>query len=220
MAQIFHRSANTLAKVSVLGGVFILAALAGVVSVVVRSPYVTEANVVREQPVQFSHKHHAGQLGLDCRYCHTSVEQSAYAGLPATKVCMTCHSQVWTDAPILEPVRSSLRTGESIPWIRVNDLPEFAYFDHSIHVHKGVGCVTCHGPVDQMPLMYRANSLNMEWCLNCHRDPAAFIRPREHVFDMNWKPADDQRAMGERLLKEYQIDTQRALMMNCSTCHR
>lgn len=220
MAQIFHPSTNTIAKVSILGGVFILAGLAWAFSVIVRSPYITEANVVREQPVQFSHKHHAGQLGLDCRYCHTSVEQSSYAGLPATKVCMTCHSQIWTEAPILEPVRSSFRTGESLQWIRVNDLPEFAYFNHSIHVNKGVGCSTCHGPVDQMPLMYRANSLNMEWCLDCHRDPAAYIRPREHVFDMNWKPSEDQRTMGERLIKEYQIDTQRALMLNCSTCHR
>jgi len=220
MAQIFHPSTNTISKVSILGAVFFLAGLAWVFGVVIRSPYVTEANVAREQPIQFSHKNHAGDLGLDCRYCHTSVEQSAFAGLPATKVCMTCHSQIWTDAPILEPVRASYRTDQSIEWTRVNDLPEFAYFNHAIHVNKGVGCVTCHGQVDQMPLMWRANSLNMEWCLDCHRDPAAYVRPREHVFDLNWKPQEDQRTLGERLVKKYKIDTQRALIMNCSTCHR
>ena len=133
---------------------------------------------------------------------------------------MTCHSQIWVDAPMLEPVRASFRTDRSIEWIRVNDLPEFAYFNHSIHVHKGVGCVTCHGPVDQMPLTWRANTLNMNWCLDCHRDPAAYIRPREHVFDVNWQPEGDQRALGERLMKEYGIDQQMPLLTNCWTCHR
>lgn len=220
MSQIFHPSTNTLSKVSILGAIFLLGALGWVYALAIRSPYATEANVVRDQPVQFSHKHHVSDLGIDCRYCHTSVEDSAFAGIPATKVCMTCHSQLWTEAPILEPVRSSFKTGESLEWTRVNDLPDFAYFDHSIHVNKGIGCVTCHGPVDKMPLMWRGNSLNMEWCLDCHRDPAKYVRPREFVFDPKWQPEEDQRVLGERLVKEYKIDTQHAVLTNCSTCHR
>ncbi|GMV96509.1 MAG: cytochrome c3 family protein [Phycisphaerae bacterium] len=220
MAQIFHPSTNTLSKVSILGAVFIVAAAAWVAGAVIRSPYVTEANVVRAQPVQFSHKHHVGGLGIDCRYCHSTAEQSPFAGMPATKVCMTCHSQIWVDAPILEPVRSSYRTDQSVAWTRVNNLADFVFFDHSIHVNKGVGCATCHGPVDQMPLAWRANALNMEWCLECHRDPRPFLRPREFVYDMQWEPAGDQAVLGERLMKEYHIDTQRAVLLNCSTCHR
>jgi len=220
MAQIFHPSTNTISKVSILGGVFLLAALAWVFGGVIRSPYVTEANVTREQPVQFSHKHHVNALGIDCRYCHTTAEESAFAGMPTSKTCMTCHSQIWLDAPILEPVRSSYRTDQSIQWTRVNDLPDFAYFDHSIHVKKGVACVTCHGQVDQMPLMWRANSLNMEWCLDCHRNPERNLRPREHVFDWSWQAEEDQAVLGPRLAREYGIDAQRAVLMNCSTCHR
>lgn len=220
MAQIVHPSTNTLSKVSILGAVFILGALAWVAAAVMRSPYITEANVVRAQPVQFSHKHHVGGLGIDCRYCHTTVEQSPFAGMPATKVCMTCHSQVWVDAPILEPVRASYRTDQSIEWTRVNNVADFVFFDHSIHIAKGVGCATCHGRVDQMPLAWRVNAQNMEWCLDCHRDPARYVRPKEFVFDMKWEPSEDQRVMGERLVKEYQIDTQQAVLLNCSTCHR
>lgn len=220
MSQIFHPSSNTISKVTLLGAVFFLAILAWVFGVVIRSPYVTEANVVRSQPVAFSHKHHVSDLGIDCRYCHTTVETSSFAGMPATKVCMTCHSQIWVDAPILEPVRASYRTDQSLEWTRVNDLPDFAYFNHSIHVKKGIGCETCHGPTDQMPLAWRANSLHMEWCLDCHRDPAKYVRPREKVFESNYTPPEDQRVLGERLVKEYNIDTQRALLMNCSTCHR
>ncbi|HOB73847.1 MAG TPA: cytochrome c3 family protein [Phycisphaerae bacterium] len=220
MSQIFHPSTNTISKVTLLGAVFFLAALLWVFGVIVRSPYVTEANVVRQQPVPFSHKHHVAGLGIECRYCHTTVETSAFAGMPSTKTCMTCHSQIWVDAPILEPVRASYRTDQSIEWTRVNDLPDFAYFNHSIHVKKGIGCETCHGPVDDMALAWRANSLNMEWCLDCHRDPARYVRPRDKVFEIGYKPAEDQRVLGERLMKEYAIDTQRAVLMNCSTCHR
>jgi hypothetical protein len=220
MGQIFHPSTNTIAKASIVGGACFLAGLAGVWGVILDSPYVTEAYVARRQPVPFSHKHHVGDVGLDCRYCHSSVEQSAYAGLPSTKVCMTCHSQLFTDAAMLEPVRSSFRDDASLEWIRVNDLPDYVYFNHSIHVKNGVGCVTCHGPVDQMPLTWRANTLNMNWCLGCHRDPAAYIRPREHVFDPQWKPDEDQRVLGERLMKEYGIDKRLPLLTNCWTCHR
>lgn len=220
MSQIFHPSTNTISRVTLLGGVLFLAILVWGFGAIVRSPYVTEANVVRQQPVQFSHKHHVAGLGIECRYCHTTVETSAFAGMPPTKTCMTCHSQIWVDAPILEPVRASYRTDQSLEWTRVNDLPDFAYFNHSIHVKKGIGCETCHGPVDDMPLAWRANSLNMEWCLDCHRDPAKYVRPREKVFEIGYQPAEDQRVLGERLVKEYGIDTQRAVLMNCSTCHR
>jgi hypothetical protein len=186
------------------------------VAAINRSSYVTQVGVVREQPVPFSHKHHVSGLGIDCRYCHTAVEESSSAGLPATKTCMTCHSQVWADAPILEPVRQSLRNDRSIAWVRVHDLPDFVYFDHSIHLAKGIGCVSCHGQVDQMPLMWREHSLDMEWCLECHRQPERFVRPRQFVFSMRWQPPEDQLTLGRRLAQEYDLEKP----TSCSVCHR
>jgi hypothetical protein len=177
MAQIFHRSTNTISRATIFGSVVIVAALFGAAMQIQRSPYVTYAGVVRPQPVPFSHQHHVAGLGIDCRYCHTSVENSKFAGIPPTKTCMNCHSQIWTNAALLEPVRESFRTNKSLVWTRVNDLPDFVYFDHSIHINKGVGCNTCHGPVDRMPLMYNDASLQMEWCLNCHRAEPASARP-------------------------------------------
>jgi formamidopyrimidine-DNA glycosylase len=216
MAQIFHRSTNTLSKVSIFGGVIFLVALVSALAAINRSSYVTEVGVARSQPVQFSHKHHVSDDGIDCRYCHTSVEQSSFAGIPSTKICMSCHTQIWAESPILEPVRESFRTGKSLEWTRVHNLPGFAYFDHSIHVHKGVGCATCHGRVDQMPLMWRENTLYMEWCLECHRNPEKFVRPREQVFNMDWQPPADQIALGQKLVQEYQIES----FTSCSVCHR
>ena len=186
MAQIFHPSTNTISRVSIFGAVFFVAALAWLLAAVNRSSYVTREGVVHAQPVPFSHKHHVSGLGIDCRYCHTSVEEAAFAGIPPTKTCMTCHAQIWTDSPMLEPVRHSYRTGQPIVWTRVNDLPDFVYFNHSIHVKKGIGCETCHGRVDQMPLTWQATSMQMEWCLDCHRAPERFVRPRELVFQMGW----------------------------------
>ncbi|MET0554325.1 MAG: cytochrome c3 family protein, partial [Vicinamibacteria bacterium] len=165
--QIFHHSTNTLAKVSIFGALVAAGLGLWLVLEINRSPYVTNAGVARIQPVQFSHQHHVGGLGLDCRYCHTSVETAAVAGIPPTKTCMNCHSQIWSTSPELEPVRESFRTGNSLEWIRVHDLPEFAYFNHSAHVNKGVGCSTCHGRVDRMPLVWQEKSLQMEWCLEC-----------------------------------------------------
>jgi hypothetical protein len=220
MPQIFHRSANTLSKVSVFGAIFILAVVAWALAEIQRSPYNTRAFVARPQPVPFSHKHHAGDDGIDCRYCHTTVETSSFAGLPPTATCMNCHSQLFANSPLLEPVRESFRTGKPIVWTRVHDLPDFVYFNHSIHVNKGVGCSTCHGRVDQMPLMWNVASLHMEWCLECHRDPAKSIRPREQVFNMDWPPPGyDQAAEGKRLMKQYDIGSVEAIT-NCSTCHR
>jgi hypothetical protein len=215
MAQIFHPSTNTISRVSIFGAVFFAGGLLFVINGVNRSSYVTQVGVARDQPVPFSHKHHVAGLGIDCRYCHTSVETSAFAGLPATEVCMSCHSQIWADSPMLEPVRASFRSDRSIEWVRVHDLPDFAYFDHSIHLRKGIGCASCHGRVDQMPLMWRENTLHMEWCLDCHRAPEKHVRPREQVFNMSWK-ADDQAALGARLVKEYGIQRK----LDCWVCHR
>ena len=216
MSQIFHRSANTISRVSIFGAVFVIAGLLVLFAAVNRSPWVTEARVAREQPIQFSHERHVGGNGIDCRYCHTSVETSSFAGIPPTKTCMNCHSQLWGNAPILEPVRASFRDDQPLRWTRVHDLPDFVYFNHSILVKKGMGCETCHGRVDQMPLMLQQNSLQMEWCLNCHRNPEQFVRPRSEVFTMGYRPAEPQSVLGPRLVKEYGIKGN----TSCSTCHR
>lgn len=219
MAQLFPRSSNTLARAS-LGAVVLVLGLGGyVLNTVSRSGYVTGAGVAHEQPVPFSHKHHAKELGIDCRYCHSSVERTASASLPPTRTCMNCHSQIWVDSPTLEPVRASYRTDESIAWTKVHDLPDYVYFNHGVHVAKGIGCVSCHGRVDEMNLVWQENSLQMEWCLNCHRNPEQFVRPRDQVFNMNWQPEDgDQLALGARLVAEYDIHKEQ--LTNCSICHR
>ncbi len=214
--QIFHPSTNTIAKVSIFGAVFFIAGLLWVANEIQRSSYVTGVGVARPQPVPFSHKHHVSGIGIDCRYCHTSVETSSFAGIPPTETCMSCHSQIWAESPMLEPVRASFRTDQSIQWTRVHDLPQFVYFDHSIHVNKGIGCDTCHGRVDQMPLMWNVKTLQMEWCLECHREPERFVRPREEVFNMNWQPPKDQLALGRELVRKYQIRK----LTDCSICHR
>jgi hypothetical protein len=216
MPQIFHPSTNTISRLTIFGGAIILVGVVTALAAINRSSYVTEVGVARSQPVQFSHKHHVSDDGIDCRYCHTSVEQSSFAGIPSTKICMSCHTQVWAESPILEPVRESFRTGKSIEWTRLHNLPGFVYFDHSIHVHKGVGCATCHGRVDQMPLMWRENTLYMEWCLECHRNPEKFVRPREQVFNMDWQPPSDQIALGQKLVRQYKIER----LTSCSVCHR
>jgi hypothetical protein len=216
MAQIFSKTANILSKASIAAALGGAAVLGGVLYAIMMSPYYTNVNVTREQPVPFSHKHHAGELGIDCRYCHTSVEKSSFAGVPPTQTCMTCHSQIWTNSPMLEPVRASYRDNESISWTRVNALPQYVYFNHSIHVAKGVGCTTCHGQVAEMPLMYKANTLYMGWCLECHRDPAKFVRPKSEVFNANYVPPPNQLELGRQLVKEYKIQS----LQNCSTCHR
>src|SRR6476660_7089346 len=216
MAQIFHPSTNTISRVTIFGGLILLIAVVTGLATINESPYITEVGVARTQPVPFSHKHHVGDDGIDCRYCHTSVEESSFAGIPPTKTCMNCHTQIWADSPILEPVRESFRTGKSIQWTRVHNLPGFVYFNHSIHVHKGIGCVTCHGRGDRMPLMWRENTLYMDWCLECHRAPERFVRPREYVFSMEYQAPADQLALGQKLVKEYRIQK----LTSCSTCHR
>ena len=209
-----------------------VAALFWAAAEIQRSPYVTYAGIARPQPAPFSHQHHVAGLGIDCRYCHTSVETSNFAGIPPTATCMNCHRQIWTGAPMLEPVRESFKTGKSLVWNRVNDLPDFVYFNHSIHINKGVGCNTCHGPVDRMPLMYNYASLQMEWCLDCHRAPEKNLRPREQVFNMRYeqptaeRPVEfegqkylDQISLGTALKDKYHLRTTQDIT-SCSTCHR
>jgi len=230
--QIFHRSTNTIARATIYGAVFVVAALGWALNEFQRSPYITYAEVARPQPVPFSHQHHVAAMGIDCRYCHTSVETSSFAGIPPTKTCMNCHSQLWTNAQLLEPVRESYRTGKSLVWTRANDLPDFVYFNHSIHIHKGVGCNTCHGPVDRMPVMYNYASLQMEWCLNCHRNAEQYLRPRDQVFNMRYeqpsssqplvvdgKAYTDQDSLGRDLKQKYHVRSV-ADITSCSTCHR
>jgi hypothetical protein len=239
--QIFHRSSNTIARVSIIGGVVLLGALGWVLYTLMgTSGYVTGQYVVKHQPVPFSHEHHVRGLGIDCRYCHTSVERSAFAGLPPTETCMNCHRQIWTNAELLEPIRASYRDNVPVQWTRVNNVPDFVYFNHSVHVAKGIGCQSCHGNVDRMPLMFQNASLQMQWCLDCHRNPTKNVRPREEVFNMNWNPQDrasflkympspreasnphwepsaaDAARLQAKLAKDYQLKS----LTSCSTCHR
>jgi hypothetical protein len=219
MSQIFKRSANAVTRMT-LAGLVALALVAGLVVVtLMRSSWATKQHEYVEQPIQFSHAHHVGGVGLDCRYCHTSVEKSSFAGIPPTKTCMNCHSQIFNTEPILEPVRASLREGRHLEWIRVNDLPDFVYFSHQIHVRQGVGCVTCHGDVDSMPLMTQAAPLLMEWCLDCHRAPEKYLRPRADVFNMGYQAPADQLELGRRLKTEYNVASAEHLT-SCSVCHR
>lgn len=222
MPQIFHHSTNALAKITIYGAVFIAVALLWVAVELNRSSWNTGQWVERQQPVQFSHKHHVGDDGIDCRYCHTSVETSASAGIPSTDVCMNCHKQIWADSPYLEPVRASFRTGQPLAWERVHDLPDYAYFNHAIHVNKGVGCSTCHGKVDDMPIVFQAASLQMEWCLECHREPEKYLRPKDKIFDMAWPAVNtsaEDWARGRALKTDYKVQGPEVLT-SCSTCHR
>lgn len=216
MAQIFHEAFNSFSKASIVGLIALAATAAAVYELLDRSPYVDEKRVVLEQPVPFSHKHHVGEMGLDCRFCHASVEDSSFAGIPPVSTCMTCHSQIWKSSAMLEPVRDAARTGRPLKWVRVNKLPEFVYFDHGIHVHKGVGCETCHGPVDRMPLTWRHASLEMRWCLSCHERPERFVRPREAVFAMDYRAPAGQEALGRRLVLANRVQK----LTDCATCHR
>ena len=219
MAQIFHPSSNTIAKASIVVVAFIVGGLGYILYAVNQSSYYTSIKVARQQPVPFSHKHHVTDDGIDCRYCHVSVEKSSYAGVPTTHTCMSCHSKLWLNSPILEPVRASFNTNVSLQWTRVNTVPDFVYFDHSIHVNKGIGCTTCHGPIGEMPLTYRENTLYMRWCIDCHNHPERHVRRREDVFKADYREPADQLALGRRLVKEYKIKEPRQIT-DCYTCHR
>jgi hypothetical protein len=214
MAQIFHRSANVAAKASIVGVALIAGSLLALALGMTRSDFVSEVGVAHEQPVPFSHQHHVAGLGIDCRYCHTSVETSPFAGIPPSATCMNCHSQIWAGAPMLEPVRASFRNDEPLIWRRVHNLQDFVQFDHSIHLAKGIGCVSCHGRVDQMPLMWKEHPMSMAWCLDCHRNPERHVRPRSEIFNMEWT-APNQAELGAQLVKEYRIRK----VTYCSACH-
>ena len=218
MSQIFHPSMNIIARVTLLVLILLVAGLAWFGYYTVRSPFMTEVGVAKAQAIPYSHAQHVGGLGLDCRYCHTAVEKSNTASLPPTETCMGCHHQVAKDSPTLELVRSSAETGQPLEWIRVHDLADFVYFNHAIHVKQGVGCETCHGRVDQMPVVAKVQSLQMDWCLDCHRDPAKYVRPREAVFTMGYTPPTDQATLGPQLVADYGIHVKQ--LTDCSVCHR
>ena len=219
MPQLFHRSANSAARISILAAVILVSLGLTVIMGGARTPNFTNQYQTRDQPIQFSHKHHAGDDGIDCRYCHTSVETSSFAGIPPTKTCMNCHSVLFNNVDYLAPVRESYSTDKSIEWVKVHRLADYVYFNHSIHVNKGIGCSTCHGQVNQMPLMFQASTLQMSWCLDCHRNPEKNLREKKDIFNMDWKPATDQEEKGKLLAAQYNIRSVRDLT-SCSTCHR
>jgi formamidopyrimidine-DNA glycosylase len=216
MAQLFRPSSNTIARVSIALAVLLVACTLAVAYILDRGGWSTSVRLAPEQPIPFSHKHHVKDDGLDCRYCHTSVENSPYAGLPSTETCMTCHSQIWSNASLTQPIRDSWASGKSIEWTRVHDLPDFVYFNHSIHINKGMGCSACHGQVNEMPLMYRVNALNMNWCINCHRHPETYIRPKSEVFNIDYVYPANQTELGRQLVQEYRVQS----LTDCVTCHR
>src|SRR5919199_4759911 len=205
MPQLFRPSSNTIAKVGIVSVISLVASTIAVAYIADRGPWSTSVALAPVQPVEFSHKHHVKDDGIDCRYCHTSVENSGYAGLPPTETCMSCHSQIWSNASVTQPIRDSWASGRSIEWTRVHDLPDFVYFNHSIHLNKGIGCSTCHGQINEMALTYKVNTLNMNWCVNCHRNPAQYIRPRSEVYNMAWERPTNDRDFGKRLVQEYKI---------------
>lgn len=214
--QIFHPSTNTISRLTIYGAVIFAGFLSYVLYEVGQSSYYRAQTIPQIQPVPFSHEHHVAQLGIDCRYCHTSVEKSAFAGMPSTQTCMSCHSQIWTNAAMLAPVRESYETGQSIAWTRVNALPEFVYFNHSIHIAKGIGCTTCHGQIGKMALTWRATTLQMTWCLDCHRHPEEYVRPKNEVFNVDYSPPPNQLELGRELVRKYKIVS----LTSCETCHR
>jgi hypothetical protein len=216
MPQIFHPSMNTISRATIYGAVFIIAAAAWIALSIARSPYFSGVGVIKAQPVPFSHEHHVAEAGIDCRYCHTSVESSSFAGLPPTQTCMNCHSQLWADSLMLEPVRASFREDKPLEWNRVHDVPDFVYFDHSIHVNKGVACTSCHGEVADMPLTWKTHTLYMEWCLECHRNPHQKIGSPSAVFASALVPSTLTTSPAPVVTNL----SSPALLTNCSICHR
>ena len=218
MAQVFRPWTNGITRL-ILGGSLLAIIVVVIVWVALpRSSWDTLIGRAVAQQVPFSHQHHVAGLGLDCRYCHTGVEESSFAGIPATEICMTCHSQIWTDAEMLEPVRQSFLTGERLVWNRVHDLADFVFFNHAIHVNNGVPCAECHGRVDTMPLTWRAEPLTMQWCLGCHRDPSRRLRPSDAITAMEWRPEEPRDQLAARLMEEYDIHPEK--LTDCYVCHR
>jgi ferredoxin len=217
--QLFAPGADAVFRLALLACLIGFAGVVITAAAIARSDYLSGVGIAREQPVPFSHKHHAGELGLDCRYCHQQVETLATAGLPPTWTCMTCHSQIWTGSAMLAPVRESLANTRPLAWLRLNRLPSYVYFNHSIHIAKGIGCSSCHGAVDEMQLTYKANAFQMDFCLGCHRNPVKFVRPEAEVWNMDWSPPADQDTRGAALAAHYHIGGT-ARLTDCSICHR
>lgn len=218
MSQLFHRRSNILVRGVLVILIALVIALALSAYFFIRSPAMTGVGVAQAQPIPYSHQQHVGGLGLDCRYCHSTVDQSNTASIPATDTCMGCHRQIATDSDILEPVRASAAEGQPLTWLRVHDLPDHVYFNHAIHVRQGVGCETCHGRVDQMPIVVKTQPLHMAWCLDCHREPERYLRPRSEVTTMGWEPPVPQEELGSQLVAEYGIQVEQ--LSDCSICHR
>lgn len=216
MSALFPKHFNTVARLTLALAVGIPTVAIGGLLLYVRTPFAYGTGHPHEQPVQFDHRHHVKDIGLDCRFCHHSVEVADTAGIPPTQVCMGCHGQVWNRSPLLDPVRNAYFTDKPIPWKRVHNLPDFVYFNHAIHVNKGVGCVSCHGRVDEMASVYQVEDLSMAWCLNCHRNPAPMIRPKGEVTNLGWIAPEDPAVLGQKLMQEYDVHTR----TSCSTCHR
>jgi hypothetical protein len=218
MAQIFHPSMKVISRASIILVVIVIGVVSWVAAEIFQAGYTTDVELPREQPVPFSHEHHVNGLGIQCAYCHTSAERSSFAGIPPTHTCMTCHSQIWITSPMLKPVRESYRTQRPLQWLRVHDLPDFVYFNHSIHLNKGIGCETCHGRVDLMPLVWKVHTLYMGWCLDCHRAPEKYIRPKAEIFTMGWTPTSSQGDLGTNLVRQYNVHVSQ--LSDCSICHR
>lgn len=220
MPQIFSPAADTWMRLALVGATVVVAGATAAGAGLVRFPFITQVGLVQDQTVPFSHKHHAGELAIDCRYCHAGAETGADAGLPPTHTCMTCHSQLWTGAPMLAPVRQSYATGTPLRWSRVAQLPDYVYFDHHVHVNNGIACVECHGRMDQMPLTWRAQPFTMRFCLDCHEHPARGLRPPGMVTRMDWSDADRVflKSFGQRAAARKHLDPLR--LTNCETCHR
>lgn len=216
MPQVFPESANVLAKASLPGAGLLLVAVVLVGANV--TPYTHNLNVALDQPAPFSHMHHVDQLGIDCRYCHTTVEESPFAGIPSTETCYTCHSQIWTNSPLLQVVRDSYAKGQPMEWNRVNIVPDFVFFDHSIHIKKGISCVSCHGNIDRMNLTAKENAFQMLFCLDCHREPEKNLRPLSEVFNMNYQPPPNHEELAKELMEKYGIE--KTGLTDCWVCHR
>lgn len=217
MAAIFRPTANVVTQTVLLSLLLLLAMGTAWWWAWPRMDYVRHTNWTVEQPVPFSHQHHVAGLGLDCRFCHVTVETSANAGIPPTYTCMTCHSQVWTNAAILAPVRESLANNQPIVWHRITDLPDYVYFNHKIHIAKGVGCESCHGNMQDMALTRKARTLTMGFCLDCHRDPGPNLRPKDALFETDWHRSADTPSPSQ-LMAQYHVPNRN--LTDCSICHR
>lgn len=217
MANLFPDGSDALLRVGLVCVFLAGAALVLVPTIYVRTPFHTHQLFPVGQPVEFDHRHHVQDDGIDCRYCHNQVERAPMAGLPSASTCMGCHGQIWQQSPMLEPVRRSYFSGMPIPWKLVTDIPGYVYFNHAVHVNKGIGCEECHGRVDQMARVYKAFPMNMEWCLSCHRSPEKHLRPLSEITTMGWKPLPgDARALQAQLAKRYHVER----LTDCTVCHR